>query len=62
MPEEACAMVCGLLSAICTILSWYTMMEGDWESSVLPSNPRITRSTPFPFITLLFLYLHSVRI
>ena len=35
MPEEACAMVCGLLSAICTILSWYTMMEGDWECMVV---------------------------
>lgn len=35
MPEEACAMVCGLLSAICTILSWHTMMEGDWEGMIV---------------------------
>lgn len=35
MSEEACAMVCGLLSAICTVLSWYAMMEGDWKCMVV---------------------------
>lgn len=35
MPEEACAFVCGLLSTICAVLSWYTMMEGDWQCMIV---------------------------
>lgn len=35
MPEEACALACGLLSTACAILSWFTMVEGDWECMIV---------------------------
>ena len=35
MPEEACALVCGLLSVACAILSWFAMIEGDWECMIV---------------------------
>ena len=35
MSEEACAFVCGILSAICAILSWYAMREGEWQCMIV---------------------------
>lgn len=35
MPEEACAMVCGILSFAIAIISWYVMFTGEWRGMVV---------------------------
>lgn len=32
MPEEACAMACGILSFGIAVISWYTMFTGEWRN------------------------------
>ena len=34
MPEEACALVCFLMSMICAVLSWYSLIEGEMDYMV----------------------------
>ena len=35
MNEQACAVVCWILSTICTILSWYAARTNDWQAMVV---------------------------
>lgn len=35
MNEQACAVVCAILSAICAILSWYAARSNDWQCMVI---------------------------
>ena len=35
MPEDACALVCGVLSFVIAIISWYVMFSGEWRGMVV---------------------------
>ena len=35
MNEQACAVVCAIFSVICTILSCYAAVDGDWQVMVI---------------------------
>lgn len=35
MNEQACAVVCAILSAICAVLSWHAARSGNWECMVV---------------------------
>lgn len=35
MNEQACAVVCWLLSLVCCVLSWYAARTDDWQCMVV---------------------------
>lgn len=35
LPLEGCTLMCGVLCTICSILSWYALVTGDWNCIVI---------------------------